>query len=419
MAGTIIVCHECGKPHHYQPLSPGSVARCSRCDNVLYRHRPPCFQRALALTLAGLILFGFANFFPFLGIDIGGNIKQTTLITGAIELYHQGKWMLSTVVLFTSVIAPGLQLAFLLYLLVPLSLGRVPHDLARVFRFIENLLPWSMMDVFMLGILVSSVKLADFGMIIPGLALGAFLLLIIVLTAAQASIDPDRIWSLIPVKKYHKVAVYQGQTVACPTCHLSLVMASQPGKTLRCQRCDTLISHRKPESLQRTWALLIAAMICYLPANFLPIMHLQSLTMMQSDTILSGVIYLYSHGMWPLALIVFIASVFVPILKILILIYLLITVQIRSTSRCRDRTRLYRITEAIGRWSMVDVYVVTILVAMIQLGGLASVEAGWGAVFFSAVVILTMFAAMSFDPRLIWDASTRATKERHHERYAG
>ena len=124
----------------------------------------------------------------------------------------------------------------------------------------------------------------------------------------------------------------------------------------------------------------------------------------QADTILSGAIYLLLHGMWPLALIVFVASVVVPLLKIVALVYLLVSVQLGSTRRAVDRTRIYRITELVGRWSMVDIYVVTILVALVQLGALASIEAEAGAVFFGAVVVLTMLAAESFDPRLIWDA---------------
>jgi paraquat-inducible protein A len=406
MAGKLIVCHECGMPHHFRELPRGAAARCSRCNNVLYRHRPPTLERALALTLAGVILFLIANIFPFIGIDMAGNTNQTTLISGAVEMYREGMWMLSIVVLFTSVIAPGLQLGLLLYLLLPLYLGRVPPDLPRVFRFVNGLLPWSMMDVFLLGIFVSTVKLADFGTIIPGLALGAFLLLILVLAAAQAAVDPDRIWSLVPVREAHKASTLHGEPMSCSTCHLSVAPLAEQGRTLRCPRCDSPLHQRKPQSLQRTWALLIAAMICYIPANLMPVMHTTTLQSTQSDTIMSGVVYLYAHGMWPLALIVFVASVFVPLMKILILIYLLLSVQLRSHARRLDRTRLYRITEAIGRWSMVDVYVVTILVSMVQMGGLASIEAGWGAVFFSAVVILTMFAAMAFDPRLIWDADT-------------
>jgi paraquat-inducible protein A len=132
-------------------------------------------------------------------------------------------------------------------------------------------------------------------------------------------------------------------------------------------------------------------------------MTITSLGRTQSDTIVSGVLYLLTHGMWPLALVVFVASVFVPLLKLLLLVFLLLSVQLRSQWRPRDRTRLYRITEAVGRWSMVDIYVVTILVALVKLGNLAMVEAEAGAIFFAAVVVITMFAAMTFDPRLIWD----------------
>jgi paraquat-inducible protein A len=145
------------------------------------------------------------------------------------------------------------------------------------------------------------------------------------------------------------------------------------------------------------------------PANLYPIMEVTSLGQVQADTILSGVIFLAVHGMWPLALIVFVASVVVPVLKIVALVALVISVQRTSGWRPRDRARIYRIVEAVGRWSMVDVYVVTILVALVHLGSLASVEAERGALFFGAVVVLTMFAAQSFDPRLIWDKASPET----------
>ena len=161
---------------------------------------------------------------------------------------------------------------------------------------------------------------------------------------------------------------------------------------------------RKPNSIARSWALLIASMILYVPANTLPMMHTSSLFGSQSDTIMSGVVYLLDHGQWPLAALIFFASVFVPLVKILALAFLAASVGRRSAWRPADRTRLYRLTELIGRWSMVDIYVVTILVALVKLGNLASIEAGLGAVFFGAVVVITMIAAESFDPRLIWDA---------------
>jgi len=198
-------------------------------------------------------------------------------------------------------------------------------------------------------------------------------------------------------------AIRSGLT-SCHCCQLLVRLPAAPQHSrARCPRCGSPVHLRKPDSLARTWALLIAAVIFYVPANLLPITHVTSLGHVQSDTIMSGVIYFIQTGSWPIALVIFVASVFVPLLKLVILVYLLISVQRRSRWRPRDRSKLYRITEAIGRWSMVDIFVVTILVALVHLGALASIEAGPGALYFAAVVVITMFAAMTFDPRLIWD----------------
>jgi paraquat-inducible protein A len=162
--------------------------------------------------------------------------------------------------------------------------------------------------------------------------------------------------------------------------------------------------HRRiPRSVSRSWAFLVAAILLYLPANLYPVMSVTSFGQVRADTIFSGAEFLLAHGMWPLALIVFVASILVPVVKILTLAYLLLSVQLRSAARPIDRTRLYRLTEFVGRWSMVDVFVVSVLVALVNLGQVAEVEARAGAVFFAAVVVLTMLAAKTFDPRLIWD----------------
>jgi len=188
--------------------------------------------------------------------------------------------------------------------------------------------------------------------------------------------------------------------VACHRCHLLCRQTAGPAD---CPRCGAPLHSRKPNSIARTWALVLAATVFYIPANVLPVTITTSLGIVQSDTIMSGVIYFIHSGSWPIALVIFVASIFVPILKLLILSFLLISVQRRWQWRPVDRTRLYRLTEAIGRWSMLDVFVVTILVALVHLGALASIKAGPGAVFFAAVVVVTMLAAEAFDPRLIWD----------------
>jgi paraquat-inducible protein A len=202
--------------------------------------------------------------------------------------------------------------------------------------------------------------------------------------------------------------------VSCAVCHLLVRKHSgivdSPGK---CPRCGATLHSRKRNSIARTMALIISAFLFYLPANLIPITKITSLGVVQTDTIMSGVIYFVSTGMWPIALIIFTASIFVPVLKLFILTFLVISVQHRSNWRPKDRTRLYRLTEAIGRWSMVDVFVVTILVALVHLGALANIEAQKGAGFFAAVVVITMFAAISFDPRLIWDAKELEDASEH------
>lgn len=192
--------------------------------------------------------------------------------------------------------------------------------------------------------------------------------------------------------------------ISCHSCHLVCRRHRlKSGETAICPRCGATIHRRKPNSIAQTWALLIAAVILYIPANMLPIMTVISFGQAQTDTIISGVVHLIASGMWPIALLVFFASIIVPISKLVIIAYLLVSVQLKLQWRPLDRTRLYRITETIGRWSMVDIYVIAILIALVKLEALATVEPGPGAVFFAAVVVITMIAARTFDPRLIWD----------------
>lgn len=192
--------------------------------------------------------------------------------------------------------------------------------------------------------------------------------------------------------------------VSCHSCRLLCQpRALSNSRRIQCPRCGAPLHQRKPHSVTRTWALLAAAAICYVPANVLPATRAISFGNVQTDTIMSGVLYFINTGMWPIALVIFVASICVPLLKLAILSFLLISVHRHSAWRPRERTRFYRLTEAVGRWSMVDIYVITISVALVRLGSVAIFEAGPGIVFFGAVVVLTMLAAMSFDPRLIWD----------------
>jgi paraquat-inducible protein A len=194
----------------------------------------------------------------------------------------------------------------------------------------------------------------------------------------------------------------QAGLLSCEACQLlsRAASATEPGF---CRRCGEKLEFRRHGSIQTTWALVIAAAICYIPANALPVLNTTTLGTSEGDTILGGVAFLYTSGSWPLALIVLVASVMIPLGKLVALVYLLITVQRGSVTSSHERTRLYRMVEFIGRWSMLDVFVDTFTVALVQLQPLMSVAPGVGVLFFAAVVVLTMLAAESFDPRLIWD----------------
>ena len=192
--------------------------------------------------------------------------------------------------------------------------------------------------------------------------------------------------------------------VRCESCEkVCRIPQLAAGTCARCPRCRSVLERRKADSLVRTWAFVIAAVIFYVPANLFPVMVVTGPGGREADTILSGVQAMFAAGWYVVGGLIFFASITVPVLKLLSLIGLLLSVQLRSRWRPRDRTALYRVVEVVGRWSMLDMFVVSLTVALVQLGAVASVEPAVGASFFAAVVVLTIFAAQSFDSRLIWD----------------
>lgn len=196
----------------------------------------------------------------------------------------------------------------------------------------------------------------------------------------------------------------------CETC--GLVQRAVPNaEHMICARCGASMHFRKPDSISRTWALLIASYVLIIPANLMPVMDTGSLFGTEKDTIFGGVVYLWASDSEVLAIILFCASIIIPFAKLFSLTFLLISVQIGSTWKPKMRARLYRVVEAIGRWSMIDVYVATMLTALVQFGNLMHIRAGGGAIAFATVVVLTIFAAKSFDPRMIWDAVDRSEQK--------
>ena len=197
---TYIACHDCDLLHRRQTMPTVGVASCSRCGAVLYRNRRNSLDRTLAMAVCGVILFVIANLFPFLTLSFEGQVQETTLVTGIMELYRQGMTSLAVLVLATGVVFPLVELAGLIYLLLPLKFDRKPWGMAVVFRVVRSLQPWGMTEVFLLGILVSIVKLASMASVIPGVALFAFLALIFVVAATAASLNPDIVWERLTIE---------------------------------------------------------------------------------------------------------------------------------------------------------------------------------------------------------------------------
>lgn len=397
----LIACHECDAVYRRETLPPRATASCRRCGAFLYRHSSNSLDRSLALHLTALILLIIANTFPFLSVRAIGRTEENLLLTASLALYDAGMGELGLVVFLTSIAFPFMTLLGMLYLLIAVRLGLVPPGIGRVYRLVRALAPWSLVGVFMLGTLIAIVKLQDLATVIPGPALFAFTALLIVYTAARVNFDPEVLWTTSAAPgRYPDALSADARPLSCHTCGL---FSTDDVAGAACRRCGTTLHRRLSNSINRTWALLVSAVVMLIPANLLPVMTVKQFGAGQPDTIMSGVIHLIEGGMWGLALIVFFASVVVPAVKILTLAFLLHSVQQGSAWRPRDRTLLYRATEIVGAWSMVDVFLVGLLSGLVSLGVLADIEPGIGATFFAAAVILTMFAAHSFDPRLIWD----------------
>lgn len=403
----LIECHECGLFLRPQALTIGGAAQCPRCGNRLYRRIDRGIDNAIALSIAGLLLFAIANIFPFMSFKLEGRVQVSNLITGVIEFLNQGLWPLAVVVFAVTIAIPLAKILATLAVLIAVRYGLPVRGLGRLFRLVQTMQPWAMMEVFMLGVLVAYVKLTDLATLDLGPAFYAFSAMIFVLAAADSSIEPRDVWTALSDQGLRKMPDRRRRRglVGCHVCGLVLDLSGQRQRKDECPRCGAHMHHRKPDSFNRTAALVFTAAILYIPANVYPIMTVISFGKGSPDTILSGVKVLIEANMWPLALIVFIASITVPMLKLIGLTFLLISVHRKSSWRLRDRTLLYRIIEFVGRWSMIDIFMISILIALVQLQAIATIEPGVGATAFAGVVIITMIASMTFDPRLMWDAA--------------
>ena len=397
-------CPGCGLLQQVPALTPGTSAYCARCPTMLRRVSTHRLDHVAALTLSALVLLVVMCSSALMSVETAGIRHVADLFSGPQELVRQRMAPLALVVLFVTVLAPLVRLLGTLYVLIGARQQRPPRHLRRVFALAERLRPWSMIEVFVLGVFVAYVKLGD--LVTIGLRTGvyALLALTIVLVWLDSALDREAVWERLDHDDRPNALPCGSAAgaVGCETCGL----VSAPGSAHpHCLRCDSALHPRRPDSIQRTWALVIAAALLYVPANYFPVLSVVQLGAGQPSTILGGVEELVSARQYPLAALVFFASIAVPMLKLVGLSAMLIATQTGRAGWLRDRTRLYHVVRFIGRWSMIDIFMESLLGALVTFGAVITIQPGVGALAFCAVVILTMFAAETFDPRLMWDTA--------------
>jgi len=417
-------CPGCGLFQIVPALGADMRSDCVRCGTVLRLTRADPFDRSLALNIAALVLFAILWLAMLMKVSTAGIVHSTTLASGPIELVARGLWPLAAAVALTTVAAPLIRLVGIIYVLVGLKLPTPPPNLRGVFRVVRYMKTWAMLEVLLLGVFVAYTKLGDLVNIEIGPAVYALGLYSIVIVWAETALNPHAVWEGIersgqthapmppPVATPARLD-FRPEAVGCESCGLVSVPPEHGGDHApRCPRCGAPLHARKPYSLQRTWALVIAAAVLYVPANIYPVLTVMQGGAGQPSTILGGVEELLASKMYPLALLVFFASILVPMFKLIGLAVMLGATMMVTTERgasvlLRQRTTLYYIVAWVGRWSMVDIFMESLLGALVQFGRVVTIEPGSGALAFCAVVFVTIVAAEAFDPRLMWDAAAR------------
>ncbi len=425
----LIECEECGLVVEIPTLKEDHKASCPRCHHTLIKSVIQPYQRPLAYGIACLIMLVLSVSFPFMSFSFKGLTQTITLLHAAemMQFFKYGE--LALLLILTVLILPlcyvGSQLYF--YWLAghfkrlrekgvdPLAKRKHWKWIARWYRWVFHLEHWLMVDVFLIGILVSLVKIAALAKIGMGISFWAFCAYTILVVKCIAITDRTWLWAQlsppIPLDNVKAGDTYlSGNHVACHCCGQLNIPTKDHASCVRCY--GTLHPFNRALSLQKTWALLICAIVFYFPANLFPMMYTISLGNDHASTIMGGVVTLWKMGSYPVATIIFLASIAIPLAKMLAIIWMLFrvhTVKESSIKLSKARLSLYRMTELIGRWSMVDIFVVALLVALVQLQNLMAIEPGPAALSFAIVVVSTMLSAMYFDPRMFF-----LEKNEHH-----
>jgi paraquat-inducible protein A len=408
----LIACPDCGMRQLLGAIPRGWGAKCRRCGKLLARPDPARAGASLALFCAALLLALPACIEPLMAVSTNGAVRRGELASGIAALWSAGFPSLALIVAAFSIAVPllylGLVIAVLAGVCLPATPGRsrgeAPGRLGRLYRWSLALRSWAMIEVYLLGACVAYSRIEKVAFVSVGTAAWCLIGASLCWLLADAVLDDRTVWQAIPIGRT-RVDHAPAAGHAAAACHVCDLAMTGGGAEDRCPRCRVRLRPRKPHSIQRTWALVACGCLLFVPANLLPVLTIEQFGQEQSNTILGGVLELARYGLWPLAVIVFVASIAIPLVKLCGLSWNLFLTQRCSARFLRARTRMHRVIDWIGRWSNIDVFTVSILVALVQFGQLTRVRVDSGMIAFAMVVIVTMVAAKSFDSRLMWDAA--------------
>jgi len=396
-AAELIGCADCGLVQLLPPVPADATAECVRCKRSFAPPARGSIDSALALTLAALLLLLPATLLPLMRVTSFGVQRLNWLPTGVEALWNDGFASLSAVVFVFTIAIPFVYLGLMICVLGGIRM-RADAPLGKLFRWTAALRPWVMIEVYVVGCCVAYTRLESIGSV--GVGAGGWCLLAATLAAVLASLklDEQSVWDALPPRNSAGVP---RQPISCQTCELLIDAALERSA---CPRCGATIRRRKPDAIVRTLALVIAGFLLYVPANLLPVLSVERFGHEEPSTIIGGVHELIIAGLWPLAIVVFTASVVVPLVKLFGLTLMLVMTRLRSRRWLVGRTRIYRFIDRIGRWSNIDLFMISILAALVRFGTLTTVRPQSGAIAFAAVVVITMTASRAFDAREMWDA---------------
>lgn len=379
---------------------------CPRCGKNIIKASNNSILQSLVLTLTALILYIPAVFMPLLTMNAIGLEDSGSILDSIIVIWQDGYYFMSFATAMSTVTFPLLLFSSLLAVSLSLHLHYQPPWLAKVFRFYIHIEEWSMSEVYLLGIIIALIKMKDMGDIHYDIGFFFFILVVFVAMKIQCIVNKHTFWEAIkqskpltPTSQHLTTAKAEG-LLLCHTCH-SLQPVQLEGH--QCPRCHAQLHTRKQNSFSRTLAFVSAAFLMLFPANILPIMEVDFLGSVTLSTILDGIIYFFQHDSFFIGLVILIASILVPVYKVVGMSILLASIHFNKRGHLRKKTIMFRCITFIGRWSMLDIFVIALLAALINFGFFSSVSASHAATYFCGVVILTMCAAISFDPRLLWD----------------